>query len=53
MRDWKQGDMFLAGQETKIVLIIFDVGIRVIYIFVSGSWHCQIQKTRLIMIFLL
>ena len=45
MRGWKQGDMFLAGQESRDCFdFISDVGIRGIY--------CKIQKTLLIMFFL-
>ena len=41
-----QGDMFLAGQEAEIVLILFLCHDS-LYLFVSGSWYCQIQTTRL------
>ena len=52
MRGWKQGGMFLAGQERKDCFeFISNVGICGIYLFVSGSWYCQIQTTRLITFF--
>ena len=52
MHGWKQGDMFLAGQENRDYFdLISYVGIRGI-LFVSGPWYCQIQTTRLIMFFL-
>ena len=52
MRGWKQGGMFLAGQESQDCFdFISNVGICGIYLFVSGSWYCQIQTTRLIMFF--
>ena len=52
MNGWKQGDMFLAGKKKRVYFdLISDVGIRRI-LFVSGSWCCQIQTTRLIMFFI-
>ena len=45
MHGWKQGDMFLAGQENQDYFdLISDVGIRGI-LFVSDTWYCQIQTT--------
>ena len=50
MRGWKQGDLFLAGQESQDCFdFISDVTIGrrdSRYLFVSGSWYCQIQTTR-------
>ena len=51
MRGWKQGDMFLEGQESRDCFdFISDVGFRGIY-FSLDYWYCQIQTTRLIMFF--
>ena len=52
MRGWKQGDMILAGHESRDCYdLISDTGISGI-LFVSGSWYCQIQIARLLMFFI-
>ena len=46
MSSWKQGGMFLAGQESRHCFdFISDVGIRGTYLFFSGSWYCKIHTT--------
>ena len=51
MCTWQQGVLILVGQEIReCCIFISDVGTR--HLFVSGSWYCQIQTTRLIMFFI-
>ena len=46
MRGWKQGDGFLAGQESRDCFgFISDVGIRGIHLSLTLYWYCQIQTT--------
>ena len=45
MHGWKPGRyVFWQGKKAEIVLILFRDSR---YLFVSGSWFCQIQTTRL------
>ena len=46
MRGWKQGDGFLAGQESRECFDLINFLRRDLRnLFVSSSWYCQIQTT--------